>query len=298
VVQGTSLVYKVDDGCEIAVDVYRPDDGFVRPILIYIHGGALIMGSRAWIHPTQVDLFLADGFAIVSIDYRLAPESRLASIVEDVQDAFAWARTEGASRFNLDPTRVGVVGHSAGGYLALLSGYRVDPRPRAIVSNYGYGDIAGAWYSRPDPFYCQQPLVFDGDARAAVGQQPISDGSGPASEGRRHFYIYCRQRGLWPREVVGADPDSEPAAFVPFCPVCNVTPDYPPTLLVHGDHDTDVPYEQSVLMAARLAEAGVEHELITIRGGGHGFESDADNPEVRAAIDRLHAFFRRRVVEA
>src|SRR5262249_8368486 len=159
----------------------------------------------------------------VSIDYRLAPETRLASIVEDVQDAFAWARTEGANRFNLDPTRIGVVGHSAGGYLALLSGYRVEPRPRAIGSNYRDGGRAGAWYSRPDPFYCQQPRVSEADARAAIGRQPISDGSGPAAEGRRHFYLYCRQRGLWPREVVGADPDAEPAAFVPYCPVHNVT---------------------------------------------------------------------------
>jgi acetyl esterase/lipase len=296
-VRRESCVYKIVDGCEIALDVCRSDDDIVRPILIFIHGGALIMGSRAWIHPTHIERYTADGFAIVSIDYRLAPETRLAAIVEDLQAAFAWARTDGATRFALDPARVAVVGHSAGGYLALVSGYRVEPRPRAIVSYYGYGDVAGAWYSRPDPFYCQEPRVSEAEAREAVGQRPITDGSGPSAELRHRFYLYCRQRGLWPREVVGADPDAEPAAFDPFCPVRNVTADYPPTLLLHGDRDTDVPYEQSVLMAARLAEAGVEHELITIRGGGHGFENDRDRPDVAAAVDLAHAFLKRWAVD-
>jgi acetyl esterase/lipase len=286
------------DGCAIAADVYRSDDDATRPILIYIHGGALIMGSRGWIRPTQLERYLADGFAIVSIDYRLAPKTRLAAIVEDLRDAFDWARSEAAARFKLDHSRIAVVGHSAGGYLALLSGYRVDPRPRAIVSYYGYGDVAGAWYSRPDPFYRQQPLVPEVEARAAVGTRPISDGSGPLAEARHRFYLYCRQQGLWPREVVGADPDASPAAFDPFCPIRNVTPGFPPTLLLHGDRDTDVPYEQSVQMAARLAEIGVQHELITIRDGGHGFDHEPNRPDVAAAIDRAHDFLRQRVVES
>jgi dipeptidyl aminopeptidase/acylaminoacyl peptidase len=47
---------------------------------------------------------------------------------------------------------------------------------------------------------------------------------------------------------------------------------FPTTLLLHGDADTDVPYEQSVLMAKELKRHGVEHELITIKGGPHGFD--------------------------
>jgi acetyl esterase/lipase len=254
------------------------------------------MGSRAGINSWQRDRYLDAGFGLVSIDYRLAPESRLAAIVEDLRDAFRWVRSDAAARFQLDPERVAVVGHSAGGYLALTSGFRVEPRPRAIASFYGYGDVAGAWYSRPDPFYCQQPLVPEAEARAAVGKGALSEAAGPAAEGRRRFYLFCRQQGRWPREVVGVDPDSEPEAFDPFCPLRNVTADFPPTLLLHGDRDTDVPYEQSVLMAARLDNAGVEHELITISGGGHGFDADAEKPEVASAFDRVLEFLRRQVI--
>jgi acetyl esterase/lipase len=235
------------------------------------------------------DGLAAAGVAQVSIDYRLAPETKLPAILTDVVDAFAWVRGEGAGRFGLDPARVGVVGHSAGGYLTLMVGRHVQPRPRALVAFYGYGDVAAEWYSRPDPFYCQQPAVPEERARAAVGQRPVSEG---ASE-RSTFYLYCRQHGLWPREVIGLDPDRERAAFAPYCPAWSVEPDFPPTLLLHGTADTDVPYQQSVEMAAALARAGVAHELVTIEGGGHGFDRDAvldvDPPgrAVRRALDFL-----------
>ena len=56
--------------------------------------------------------------------------------------------------------------HSAGGYLTLMAGFCLKPRPQALVAFYGYGDIAGPWYSRPDPFYSRQPAV---SKDAAIG---------------------------------------------------------------------------------------------------------------------------------
>jgi acetyl esterase/lipase len=235
------------------------------------------------------DALSGSGFAQVSIDYRLAPETKLPGILEDVLDAFAWVRGEGAARFGFDPLRVGVVGHSAGGYLTLMSGVHVQPRPRALVSFFGYGDVAAPWYSRPDPFYCTQPAVEEATARTAVGATPLTDG--PSS--RHAFYLYCRQQGIWPREVAGLDPDDDDAAFDPYCPVRRVTADYPPTLLLHGTADTDVPYDQSVQMAAALKARGVAHELITIPGGPHGFDRAAtlaDPTPVGRALTRAHEF--------
>src|SRR5207248_1290319 len=107
------------------------------------------------------------------------------------------------------------------------------------------------------------------EAERAVGGPPLT--GTPGRHRRDRFYLYCRQNGLWPREVAGRDPAADPKAFDPWCPVRNVTLQYPPTLLVHGTKDTDVPYEQSALMAKELARHGVAHELVTIADGGHGF---------------------------
>jgi acetyl esterase/lipase len=126
------------------------------------------------------------------------------------------------------------------------------------------------------------------EAYSVVGGPVISCAAGEHNRGR--FYLYCRQHGLWPKEVTGHDPDAEPEAFDPLCPIRNVTEDYPPTLLLHGDQDTDVPYEQSVMMAEELSRAGVEHELITIPSGGHGFDARRDDPVVVEAFDRVMHF--------
>ena len=66
---------------------------------------------------------------------------------------------EGPSLFGVDGTRLTVAGSSAGGYLTLMSGFHVKPSPRALVAFWGYADITGSWYSRPDAFYNQQPAV-------------------------------------------------------------------------------------------------------------------------------------------
>ena len=264
----TTYEFKRAGDCTIRADVYRSPGLDVRPVVLWLHGGALIMGSRHGIDRAFLDSLVKAGYVVVSIDYRLAPETKLPDILTDVQDAYRWVREQGPGLFQANPEEIAVAGGSAGGYLTLMTGYLVEPRPRALVSFWGYGDIAGAWYSRPDPFYTRQPLVPKDEAYHAVGSHVLSESMG--RNNRSRFYLYCRQQGLWPKEVAGHDPDKEPKAFDPWCPVRNISARYPPTLLVHGSKDADVPYEQSEAMAKELKRQGVEHELITIPDAGHG----------------------------
>lgn len=288
-----TFVYKKAGELEIKADVYNAAKTGRRPTVIWIHGGALIVGNRAGLIGKFHERLLAADFSVVSIDYRLAPETKLPAILDDLQDACRWVREEGPKRFGVDPERIAISGGSAGGFLTLASGFLVKPRPKALVAFWGYGDIAGAWLSRPDPFYAAQGAVPKEEAYAAVGRQPLAGAEGKHNRGR--FYLYCRQQGLWPREVADRDPDREPAAFDAFCPLRNVTADYPPTLLVHGDHDTDVPYEQSVLMDRELKRHEVAHELLTIAGGGHGLAGVPAEVADRA-YDQALAFLRQRLV--
>lgn len=281
--------YKTVGDCQIKADVYRPPAASApTPAIIYIHGGCLIYGSRKGINPRQLAEYLHAGYAVVSIDYRLAPETKLPEIIADLQDAFRWIGESGPRLFDVDLQRLAVVGHSAGGYLALMSGCCARPRPRAMVSFYGYGDLIGDWYSKPDPFYCQKPRVSEAESGRHVKGQVISEPY--EGRGKDRFYLYCRQNGLWPLEVGGRDPAKEPSFFTPYCPVQNITPDYPPTLLLHGDGDTDVPYQQSLLMAAALSQHRVRHELIAMSGRGHGFDAQMDDPLVKSAFEKVLAF--------
>jgi acetyl esterase/lipase len=290
-----TYTYKTVGGCEIQADVYVWQPLAPRPVVLWIHGGALIFGSRKSLAAYQLESYLQAGFTVVSIDYRLAPETKLEGIIEDLKDAYGWVIEEGPRLFALDGGRVAVVGHSAGGYLTLMAGYCVQPRPKALVSFYGYGDIAGEWYSRPDSFYRRQPIVSVEDAQRAVGQSTVAEEQGRE---RYRFYLYCRQTGRWPLEVAGHDPDSELDWFAEYCPLQNVIETYPTTLLIHGIQDTDVPYAQSQLMAKTLAARGVQYELMTLPTLGHAFDSAVnaeESGEVRAVFEQVVEFLLRHV---
>ena len=89
------------------------------------------MGDRRGIDRTLLGELIKAGYIVVSIDYRLAPETKLAAILDDVKVAFAWVRAEGRGvRRRID--RIAVLGGSAGGYLTLASGYLIEPPPAAL----------------------------------------------------------------------------------------------------------------------------------------------------------------------
>ena len=84
-----TYIYKTVGDCSIKADVYLPPARTTcRATIVYIHGGGMICGSRKWFLGKQRDMYLKAGYGIVSIDYRLAPETRLPEIIEDLQDAF------------------------------------------------------------------------------------------------------------------------------------------------------------------------------------------------------------------
>jgi acetyl esterase/lipase len=289
-VRKATHTYKKAGDLEIKADVYRENDDQKRPVVVWIHGGALIMGHRESIPGWLKSACQESGYVLVSIDYRLAPETQLPEIIADLEDAFRWIHDKGPDLFHADPDRLAVVGGSAGGYLTLTAGYRAKPRPTALVSLWGYGDLVGAWYSQPSshPRHHQTMLTREEAFRQVAGP-PISDSRDRKGDGGA-FYQFCRQQGLWPKAVSGFDPHQEADKFDPYMPLNNVSPDYPPTLLIHGDKDTDVPHEQSVLMAAELKKHGVEHRLLSIAGAEHGL-AGADRQTIddanRAAVEFL-----------
>jgi acetyl esterase/lipase len=258
--------YKTIKDCPIQADVYRLPGDEIRPAIIWIHGGALIFGNRGSVGQHQLERYLQAGYVVIAIDYRLAPETKLAEIIEDLQDAYRWVRGKGHDLFGIDPDRVALVGDSAGGYLTLMGGFCLKPRPRALVSFYGYGDIRKP---RPDPHYLNLDRIEKEEAYKLVGGDVLS---GSPIFPRAIFYNYCKQNGLWVRQVTGIDPNKEAEKLEQFSPVLHVTKEYPPTLLLHGDKDRDVPFEKSWQMAVALKRYHVRHRLIRMKGYDHLFD--------------------------
>jgi acetyl esterase/lipase len=290
-----TYTYKVVRGVRIQADVYRTQHAKVRPVLVWIHGGALIVGNRHGVPRDLVELARREGYALVSLDYRLAPEVKLPAIIADIKDAFTWIRAKGPGLLHVDPDRLVVAGGSAGGYLTMMTGICVKPGPRALVAYWGYGDVDGPWYVKPSEHYRKAvPLIGRDEAHRAVGRN-VTTGAELGEAGMRargRYYLYLRQNGLWTKEVTGFDPAADPRKLDPYCPVRNLKDGYPPILMIHGTADTDVPYEESAAMARELARRRRPHELITVRGAGHGL-AGGDPKAVADAHRRARQFIRR-----
>ena len=91
----STYTYKTVDQLKIQADVYRHKDSVKRPVIVWFHGGALIMGSRTGVPKQLKDLAEKERFVLVSLDYRLAPEAKLPEIISDLNDGLAWVRKSG-----------------------------------------------------------------------------------------------------------------------------------------------------------------------------------------------------------
>jgi acetyl esterase/lipase len=268
-----------------------------HPVVLFFHGGALINGGRGGVKLGLSRFCVEQGWVMVSADYRLGPEIKAPQIMEDVRDLIAWVREKGPELFGADPDNIIAAGSSAGGYLALAAG-TMNPRPKAILSLWGYGDILADWYTKPCAPYTEYDVDKDAAYAEVYGQVLTETGKRKGVPPQRtKIYPYLRHEGLWTNEMTGFDPETQRDRIVPLCPRFNVTPNYPPTLLLHGELDDDVPVSESINMAAALKGNGVEHELLVLPGAGHTLKNATDGQLAEAAA-KAQAFLRRHLAAA
>jgi acetyl esterase/lipase len=226
------------------LDLYLPAAGRNWPLIIAIHGGAFRMGSK---EGEPAGAFLAEGFAVASLNYRLSQEAIFPAQIEDCKAAVRWLRAH-APEYGYDPDRFGAYGGSAGGYLAAMLGttgevaefevgehLETSSRVQAVADFFGPTDFLQMDAHRPP----QATQVHDA---------PDSPES----------------------QLIGGLLRDHPDKVARANPITYITPDDPPFLVVHGDADVLVPHHQSELLAAALKKAGVSVKMITIRGGPHG----------------------------
>ena len=286
--------YKTIGSIEVKADFFSATSNVdLKPVIIWIHGGGLIFGSRTDIPTEQLNFYLKGGYSVVSIDYRLAPETKLPEIVSDVRDAVQWVHNYGEDSLRIDPDKIFVVGHSGGAYLALVSGYSKGFRPKAIISFYGYGDIRAEWYTNPDTLNFSDTIISTEAAQQLIRDTVITSAS---VEDRLALYFYSRQKGNWPVLVTSHHPKEQRAWFQDYCPIENIDSKYPPVLLIHGDKDADVPVSESTRLKDRLTSKRIKNRLILMKNYGHlfdVFEGGMSNPRVTDVFNEVLVFLNR-----
>lgn len=277
-----TFVYKTIGGLALKADVYTLPDTPPHPVVLWLHGGALIFGDRSWVRDDFRDFCAHEGFVLVSLEYRLAPETKLPGIISDLEEAWRWVHEEGPALFHADTSRMAVAGNSAGGYLTMMAGIVCRPVPTALVAYWGYGAVDEAWYTTPH--------YLDRDF-SLLSKDDVVDAEGRVKD-RQMYYIHLRQQAAWPKTVTGFDPQTEQNRLKPYNPKQNITPQYPPILMIHGTEDYDVPYSASVAMADALARQNRPHELLPVPGAGHELV-DGDPAQVAAAHQAAQVFIKR-----
>ncbi len=277
--QKHEFVYKTVNEHDIKATVFLPSPEGLHPVLIYYHGGGFIFGNKdQGLQPILKDALLANNYAVVSADYRLAPETKLDEILKDASDVVKWIRVNGPQEFNIDTGRIAVAGGSAGGYLALSTGFDKDLAPDAIVAISTPTGFSTGTVQMGDLSVLNHSGPYD-----IVKDSTVSHGD---YESRMALWRFLAGNGLALYEIFGFDPSKEPARLKKYTLTSNITPDYPPTLIVHAKKDHLVDFGQVDAFYTFLQNNKVESKLYLVENG-HSSELINGNPD---AVDEIIGF--------
>lgn len=257
VVFETGIEYSNPDGQHLQLNIARPKAGDGPfPAVVCIHGGGFRAGKRE--SYDGLVLRLAErGYVALTVTYRLAPKYPFPAAVHDTKAAVRWVRAN-ASKYKIDPARVGVTGGSAGGHLAQFLGVTAG-----VKEFEGDGDNAG----QSSAVTCVVNVYGPSDFTKSYGK------SVDAAEVLPLF--------------LGGNLETQRFRHLLSSPLYWVTPRAAPTLCIHGTEDKYVAHEQAVWLVDKMNASGASAELLTLQGAGHGFKGkDAETAEAA-----LMAFF-------
>jgi acetyl esterase/lipase len=226
--------FSKSDGVPLSLDLYQPPAAGKFPVILQIYGGSWQTGSpssQEWFS----HYFAQRGYLVVAIDYRHAPDWKWPEQIVDVRSALYWV-SENSPRFGGDPSRIVVVGRSAGAQLAMRLAYQEGPSSiRAVVNFYGPVDLADGWRNPPHP--------------------------DPANV-----------RGIL-EMFIGGTPDQKPEHYRHASPITFVSKSVAPTLSLYGSRDHVVEARYGRLLDSALKKAGATSVLLELPWSEHAFDA-------------------------
>jgi acetyl esterase/lipase len=222
------------DGVPLKLNLYRPSRVGKNPAIVIVHGGGWQGGSPSD-HAEFSQHLAAQGYSVVSIDYRLAPRFKFPAQLEDVKGAIAYIRQH-ADELEVDVNRMALMGRSAGAHLAMLVAYGEDAPPiRAVVNYYGPVNLTRGYYEppRPDPINTTDLL----------------------------------------KDFLGGTPKELAELYKQASPVNEAKSGLPPSLLIYGARDHVVPSKFGRGMYERLQATGNQAVFIEIPWAEHAFDA-------------------------
>lgn len=258
-------------------DLYLPESTTdPLPVVIWLHGGGWRFGDRR-LAPDLAQFAQRSRFAVASIDYRLSDEVKFPAPVEDVKTAVRWVRSV-ASTFNLNDDQIGLWGSSAGAHLAacaalssedeFLSGEHADfsSAVQAVVDGYGPINLA-----RIDEDRSSFPSVGS-DAESAIVSGVLPAGDPDSFESR----------------LLGTPVSTSPHQVELANPVHTLRPGNAPFLILHGEADSLIPWQQSWYLFEALSAAQDDATLVLFEKLGHGFFNNPKLAEIDYGRVKVH----------
>jgi acetyl esterase/lipase len=253
------VIYRRKYGTALTMDVFIPKEN--------ANGAAVILAvSGAWrsshdnIRPQFATEYAKRGYTVFAVVHGSSPRFSLPEILEDMHRAVRFVRSR-ADQYKFDPDRIGMTGASAGGHLSLMLG------TAGTAGNSDARDPVDRFSSRVQAVACFFPptdfLNYGEPGKTLLGTD--------AARGFRAPFDFQEFDDKTRAFVTIHDPNRRVEIGKQMSPVYQVTPDDPPTLIIHGDADPLVPLQQSQLIIEKLKDALVPCDLIVKPGGAHGW---------------------------
>jgi acetyl esterase/lipase len=264
----SEVVFGTGGGRELHAEILRPKEPPKEPMpaVLLIHGGGWAGGT----HYNYAPWLVEKGYFTASIEYRLSGEAKWPAQIEDCKLAVRWLRAN-AAKYHVNPDRIGVMGHSAGGHLVACLGTLGGAKD--LEGQGGYEGVSSCVQAVVDQ--CG-PAEFTPEAMPAVGMNRAD------------------HPGLI--KLFGGGYAEKTDAWRQASPALHVDARTPPFLIIHGENDRLVPIAQSERLAAALKKSGTPVELVRVKNAGHGLRSEKPGdppaePDPKAQQAAIIAFF-------